>query len=349
MALQKQKPTIYDIAKISGASASTVSAALSGAWKARRISEATAKKIQEIARNHGYTANLQARGLRKAKSGLVGMILPIHDNRFFSSMSQSFEAHARDRGWCPVIVSTLRDPEEEIRTVETLASYAVDSLFIAGASNPDAISEICSAAGIPHIFIDLPGKSAPSVVSDNYLGAEMLCQKILDTMPENSNPIRNRPYFIGGKAEDYATSRRIEAFRNTVKAKTGSVDDSQIIACGYAPGQSFREITALVDHLGGLPSGLFLNSLTAFEGALKYFVTLPSQAFKDCAIGCYDYDPFGAFLQFPVYMVRQNSDALIANAYQIIEAGTTTPKLIKIKPDLIPPRTIYTGRFSELG
>lgn len=349
MVKQKQKPTIYDIANISGASASTVSAALSGTWKARRISEATAKKIQKLAAQQGYTANLQARGLRKAQSGLVGMILPVHDNRFFSSMSQSFEAHARERGWCPVIASTLRDPAEEIRTVETLASYAVDSLFIAGATDPEALSEICIAANIPHVYIDLPGAQAPSVVSDNFHGAQMLSQTILRTMPQLDDPLRARPYFIGGEANDYATSRRIEAFRKSVSQQLGSVNDDQIIACGYAPGQAFREVTALCERLGGLPAGLFLNSLTAFEGALNHFVTLPPDAFASSVIGCYDYDPFGAFLQFPVHMVRQNSDKLIAKAYELIEAGKTDPVLIEIKPDLIPPRTIYSGRFTELG
>jgi len=112
------------------------------------------------------------------------------------------------------------------------SDYAVDSLFIAGASNPDAISKICIAANIPRVYIDLPGKQAPSVVSDNYLGASMLIRKILDTMPRHSNPMRDRPYFIGGEAGEYATSRRIEAFRKTVLAETGHFDDDQVIACG---------------------------------------------------------------------------------------------------------------------
>lgn len=346
---RKQKPTIYDIAEASGASASTVSAVLNGTWKNRRISEGTAKRIREIAARQGYSANLQARGLRKAQSGLVGMILPVHDNRFFSSMSQSFEANARDRGLCPVIVSTLRDPKEEIATVETLISYAVDSLFIVGATDPDALGRLCAAASVPHIFVDLPGPGAPSVVSDNYHGARMLTQKILSEMPTSGDPARARPYFIGGAAEDYATGRRIEAFRSCARETLGEVSDDQIRPCGYAPGRAAREIRALCDRLGGLPAGLFVNSLTAFEGVLGYFVNLPVHAFRDSVIGCYDYDPFGAFLQFPVHMVRQNSDQLITTAFELFETGDFSPRMIEIEPDLIPPRTIYKGRFVEFG
>lgn len=345
----KQKPTIYDIARLSGASASTVSAALNGTWKNRRIGEQTALRIQQIAAEHGYTANLQARGLRQARSGLVALILPVHDNRFFASMSQSFEALARERGWCPVVVSTLRDSAEEIRTAETLIAYAVDYLFIAGATDPDALSVVCQSANVPHIYIDLPGRDAPSVVSNNFHGAELLTRKLLELMPDIDDPRRGKPYFIGGLSTDYASARRIEAFRVTVEAACGEISADQIITSGYSPAQAAREIAELCDRLGGLPAGLFVNSIRAFEGVVDHFVHLPPDAFSHSVIGCYDYDPFAAFLQFPVHMVRQNSHGLIATAFDLIDSGKVEPMMIQIEPELVPPRTIYQGPFSELG
>ena len=149
-----RKATIYDIARLSGASPSTVSAALGESWRTRRISEATVEAIRKVAAEQGYSANMQARGLRKARSGLVGMIIPLHDNRFFTALSQSFEAFARERGLVPVIASSLREPEEERRIVETLISYAVDFLFIAGATDPDTVSRMCKAADLRHVFVD---------------------------------------------------------------------------------------------------------------------------------------------------------------------------------------------------
>ncbi|MGO6907921.1 LacI family transcriptional regulator, partial [Rhizobium ruizarguesonis] len=133
----------------------------------RRIKEATAQLIQNLANEHGYTANLQARGLRSSRSGLVGLLLPVHDNRYFSSMAQSFEAQVRSRGQCPLVVSACRDPEEERQVVETLISYSIDELFIAGATDPDGVHKVCEKAGLKHVNIDLPGTLAPSIISDN--------------------------------------------------------------------------------------------------------------------------------------------------------------------------------------
>ena len=114
-----QKQTIYDIAKRIGTSSSTVSASLNGTWKARRIKESTAERMIALAREMGYSVNLQARGLRTARSGLVGLLLPEHNNRFFSDLSQSFTLEARQRGQCPIIIATQRDPDAEVETVRT--------------------------------------------------------------------------------------------------------------------------------------------------------------------------------------------------------------------------------------
>ncbi len=349
MTTQDRKATIYDIARLSGASPSTVSAALSGSWKSRRISEATVESIRRIASEQGYSPNLQARGLRQARSGLVGLIIPLHDNRYFSSMSQSFEAEARARGRVPVIASSMRDPREEARIIETLISYAVESLFIAGAADPEAITRQCRAAGMRHVFVDLPGKGAPSVISDNYGGAASLTRQLLADLRPQGNVARDRIYFLGGVPTDHGSSRRIEAFRDTCAAAGQPVQDDQIISCGYSPKRAMQETAALMDRLGALPSGLLINSLTAFEGVLGHFVTLPPQAFERSVIGCYDYDPFAAYLQFPVHMVRQDSHRLIEQAYRLMDEAPQDPVVIEVAPQLIPPRTIYSGPFSERG
>ena len=338
------KTTIYDLARSTGSSPSTVSAALSGTWRTRRIKESTALEIQRLAEEQGYTINMQARGLRKARSGLMGMVVPAHFSRYFSAMSQIFEAHVRTRGLCPVVVSTLRDPDEERRTVETLISYAIDSLFIVGATDPDALSDMCAAVNLKHVNVDLPGTRAPSVISNNYSGAERLTREILRSMPRSDDPARGKAYFIGG-APDFATAERIRAFRDVVAGERGEAADALIIAQDYDPDAAAADLRALCERIGGLPAGLFINSAFVFEGVLKYFATLPPEAFNGIVIGCYDYDPLASFLHFPVIMVRQNVDQLIAEAFRIIESDVAGAPCLQIEPELIRPRTLSTSPY----
>src|SRR4029078_853096 len=107
-----------------------------------------AQRISALAAQHAFTVNRQASGLRTSRSGLIGMIIPLHDNRFFSGMAQAFEKLARQRHLYPIVASPLRATRLELETVRTLISYRVESMLVAGATDPDAISGVCRPPGV---------------------------------------------------------------------------------------------------------------------------------------------------------------------------------------------------------
>jgi LacI family fructose operon transcriptional repressor len=161
------------------------------------------------------------------------MIIPLHDNRFFSGMAQAFEKLARQRHLYPIVVSTLRDTQLELETVRTLISYRVESMLVAGATDPDAISGVCRSHGVAHVNVDLPGTQAMSVISDNFWGAQQLTEALIARSKAVRSSQRNRPYFLGGLASDHATRRRIDGFSDVVRRRLHALDPSQIDACGY--------------------------------------------------------------------------------------------------------------------
>lgn len=329
------KNTIYDIAKEVGASASTVSSALGNSWKKRRISESTMERIRSVAAEKGYTPNLQARGLRHAQSGLVALMLPHHDNKYFSSMSESFAIAARTRGQCPVIVATHRNPSEEMATVRELQSYAIDQLFVVAAHDPNAVSDLCHGANLPHVFIDHPSTRSLSVVTDNHFGAKGLTELILNSMSGPPGKGREGIYFLGGVADQFATGSRIEGFCEAMRDRGFIWREDQIIPSSYDPALTRNALIDLHRTLGGLPAGLLVNSITCFEGVLEFLGDLPEEQINSCAFGCYDYDPIAALLRFPLHMVRQRHGALINAAYDAIEAADPSDFTV-VQPDLYP-------------
>ncbi|WP_420349862.1 LacI family DNA-binding transcriptional regulator [Pelagibius sp.] len=332
-----KKTTIYDLAQLTGASPSTVSAALNGTWRQRRIKESTVRQIQQAALKEGYRTNLQARGLRQSRSGIAGLIMPMYDNRFFASLAQSFEVEARQRGLCPITVSTHRDPEEEQRTVDTLISYAVDSLFVAGATDPDAVSRLCADAGVRHVNVDLPGKLAASVISDNRAGAMTLTEAMFDARPDSDAHLKGRIFFLGGREKDFATSERIAGFRSVVERRTGTCAAEQVVATGYNPEIVAKEAQKLFRDPATAPRALLVNSTIAFEGGLSFLASLPPETVERLVVGCYDYDPFVRYLRFPVIMMRQDVEGLIREAFRLLESDTTTPEVVRVTPTLVTP------------
>ena len=99
------------------------------------------------------------------------MIVPHYRNRFFAGLAEAFEAEARDRGLCPIVVSTHRNPGNELKVTETLLAQQVEFLFIAGVHNPDPLNDLCRAAAVQMRQHRSAGPRAPSVVSDNRGGA----------------------------------------------------------------------------------------------------------------------------------------------------------------------------------
>jgi LacI family transcriptional regulator, fructose operon transcriptional repressor len=312
----KKKTTIYDIAAAVDTSVSTVSLVLNGDWSRYRIKEETSERILKTARELGYEVNLRARGLRLSKSGLAGMILPHYRNRFFADLAETFELGARKRNLCPIVVSTQRDAEVESKVVSTLLAQRVEFLFIAGVADPTALNRMCDDASVPCVNVDLPGNGAPSIVSDNRAGAFLVTQKLIDKVRAFGGS-KDDMLFLGGVAGEYATDNRVAGFVEALRQAGVEPHKDMVSCCGYRPENSSAAFGEYIARRGRLPSGLFMSSITTFEGVVRYSVSTGSEL--DCAVGCFDWDPFAADLPFTVAMLRQDVETMMELAFASLD------------------------------
>jgi LacI family fructose operon transcriptional repressor len=313
-----RKATIYDIAVAANASPTTVSLVLNDSWQRYRIKKDTATKILGIAERLGYAVNLKARGLRLSRSGLAGMIMPHYRNRFFAGLAEAFEGNARSRGLCPIVVSTHRNPGNEVKVAETLLAQQVEFLFIAGVHRPDPLNALCHAANVRCVNIDLPGPLAPSVVSDNRGGARQLANVMLEKLKARGSDPTDL-FFFGGVADDDATRNRVLGFNEALAAHGIVLAAPAFDCCGYPPTNAAQSLAAAYARRGRLPSGLFVNGVTALEGALRFTATLGPGDLQTVVMGSFDWDPFAAHLPFDVTMVRQNVEAMIGEGFRLMD------------------------------
>ncbi len=301
------------------------------------VSAADADEKPTVSANDdGYSATLQARALRTSRSGLVALLVPEY-NRFFSNIAQTFSREVRARNQCPIIISTERKPDEERATVADLTSWSIDAIFFVGSVAPEDLSLQCQAAGIPHVFVDQPCALAPSVVTDSRNGARILTQEISRSMMRIGGDLGTGPrdtiYFLGGDRLLPSTRSRVAGFSEEMCAQFGRVDPDQILATTYDIDIATQTISDLYQKLGGLPRGLFINSDSVFEGALRFLATLPEEELNACAFGCFDYEPFGQLLRFPVHMIRQRHQMLVQRAFALLEANSP-PVIEQVQPEL---------------
>lgn len=309
-----KRPTIYDLAQIAGTSASAVSSVLNGTWKKRRISAQLAERISRIAEEQGYAVNLPARMLRRDRSRVIGMIIPKYDNRYFGAIAEHFEIMARERGLFPVITCTQREPALELEAAREMLSYQVECLIVTGATDPDRIAELCGAAHVRAINLDLPGSRAPSVVSDNFAGALELTRVILSQVRADfgtASPL----FFIGGRAQDNNTRERLRGF-TAAHAEAGlTVPAGNCLMRGYSAAKTLAAMEELRMPDG---SGVFVNSTIALEGVVRWLHDRPAP--PQLRFGCFDWDPFAIFLPQNVGMMQQDVAAMLSAAFRLIEA-----------------------------
>lgn len=319
-----KRPTIYDLAQIAGTSASAVSSVLNGTWKKRRISARLAERISRIAEEQGYAVNLQASLLRRERSRIIGMIIPKYDNRYFGAIAEHFEAMARKRGLFPVITCTQREPELEIEAAREMMSYQAECLVVTGATDPDRIAELCGATGVRAINLDLPGTRVPSVVSDNFTGARDLTRVILRHVQQDFGAL-SPLHFIGGRAQDHNTRERLRGFLAAHEELGLAVPDENRMMRGYSANKT---AAAMADLQIADGSGIFVNSTIALEGVVRWLHEQP--VMPRVRFGCFDWDPFAAFLPQNVGMMQQDVATMLARTFDLIETPPQGAPLIEI-------------------
>ena len=331
-----RKITIYDIADRVGASPSTVGAVMNGSWKARRISADRATHIERIAGEMGYAPNLQASALRSDRSRIIGMIMPMNDNRYFGSIAEAFERGARARGLMPITSCTLRDPALEIATVRQMLAYQLDLIVCTGATDPDGIARLCATHNVPTINLDLPGTAAPSIISDNYAGAVKMTEEIIARADDLSQTWRDDMVVVGGRAGDHNTRERVRGVTDGMRAAGAEPRIENILTCGYAADKAEAAFAAHVDKQGTVPSALFVNSAISLEGIVRWLNRHQRDALETMVLGSFDWDPFAQYIAKNVVTIRQDAPAMLDAMFKLIDSGEMPQNhLIEIEPIVV--------------
>ncbi|GAA4155993.1 substrate-binding domain-containing protein [Chryseobacterium ginsenosidimutans] len=175
-----KRASIKDIARIAEVSVATVSYVLNKK-EGSRISEATKKKILEVAKSINYTPNKIAKSLKMSKSKLIGLIVADISNDFYSNIARSIEDEAMKLGYTLLIGSCDENPEKFRKLTELFSEQQVDGMIIAPVVDSDeAINKLIDEE-YPIVTIDryLKNVSLPGVMINNSEISEYICDHLV--------------------------------------------------------------------------------------------------------------------------------------------------------------------------
>jgi LacI family transcriptional regulator len=186
-------PTIKDVARRAGVSASSVSRFLRG----ERVRNAG--PIQQAVDELGFRPSPLARSLKSGLTQHVALVVPDVSNPFFAEVVKGSEAVSRRAGYNILLVNTDESVEREHEVMAALAGR-VDGIILAPATErAEAVADL-RRAGAPIVFLDreLEGNETfDCVLVDNAGGARLAAEHLIELGHERigliSGPLDTTP------------------------------------------------------------------------------------------------------------------------------------------------------------
>lgn len=127
-AAQRSRVTMLDVAERAGVSKASVSRFI-GDDRAL-LSDAIALRIEQAISELGYRPNQMARGLKRGRTRLIGMLVADIRNPYSIAVMHGVETACRAHGYSLVVCNTDRDDEQERQHLALLRSYNIEGLIV---------------------------------------------------------------------------------------------------------------------------------------------------------------------------------------------------------------------------
>lgn len=177
-----KKVSLKDIAKMVGASPSTVSFVLNGKAAEMRISSKLSAKILKIAKRENYQPNNIAVSLRTGKSRIIGLVVDTISGSFFASLARIIESEAERFGYKVIYCSTGNEPKKARELLGMLYQYHVDGYLIIPTEGLQKDIEKLSLHKKPLVLMDsyFSGTNLPYVLVNNYEGVSQAVKHLIE-------------------------------------------------------------------------------------------------------------------------------------------------------------------------
>ena len=176
-----RRVTIRDIAHRLHLSHATVSRALNDN---PRISDATKKRVNDIAVELKYRPNIIARGLANQQTSLIGLVIRDIRSSFHAEIIAGVQETVEEQGLSIILCNSDKDEKDEARHLQTMLDKQVDGIVLVPVSGKKANTELIAQIAHEEISVVLvatskPGLRIPCVKVDNELGGYLAAKHLI--------------------------------------------------------------------------------------------------------------------------------------------------------------------------
>jgi DNA-binding LacI/PurR family transcriptional regulator len=324
---------MQDIAKAAGVSQSTVSRVLNDTPTSVPIAAETRERVQEVAKRLGYRPNPLARGLRGARTMLLGVIVREITDPFFAMAVEAVSTEALARGYNVVLGSAHSKADEAIALRAVLETRHCDAILLLGdmRDEPKFLDDL-RASQTPVIALwhgsELEG--VPTVNIDNRAGMVAALEHLVDLG-------HTRIGFIGGRPLGDIRERRT-AYTEFLEGRGIAVPDEYVLNVGNDPSGGDAALRTLLD-LDQPPTAVVCSTDHLATGVLHAAADLGVDVPGALSVVGFDDIPIASFTVPSLTTVHMPVNEMTAVAARLAmdepEDGAGPPGNVVVSPSLV--------------
>ncbi|MEV6513353.1 LacI family DNA-binding transcriptional regulator [Streptomyces sp. NPDC051642] len=326
------RPTSRDVARLAGVSHTAVSFVFNGRADGN-LSAATQERIRQAATRLGYRPDPVARGLRRRRTAVIGLVTDeIASSPFAGRLLRGAMETAWVRDHLVLTVDSGGDPVKEDAAVAELLDRRVDGIIYAAMS----LRRVRVPEGLHRTHSVLANclpedDSLPAVVPAERAGGRTAARLLLAA--------GHRRLAVIGGLDDIASVERTRGIREALRAEGVTVPKEWIVRGGGEISAGYAGALRLLDGVepGRRPTGVLCYNDRVAAGVLHAATRLGIDVPADLSVVGYDdQEHMAAFLTPPLTSValphRAMGEAAARLLLDAIEAGQTPPATVRRLP-----------------
>ncbi|RFU45313.1 LacI family DNA-binding transcriptional regulator [Paraburkholderia sp. DHOC27] len=174
-----RRATISDVAREAGTGKTSISRYLNGELSV--LSPELRARIEAAIKRLDYQPNQMARGLKRGRNRLIGMLVADLTNPYSVEVLQGVEAACHALGYMPLICHAANEVEMERRYLQLLTTYRVEGVIVNALGVREETLRPVGEGGIPAVLVDrtVDGLVADMVGLDNTAAVEQGTRHLL--------------------------------------------------------------------------------------------------------------------------------------------------------------------------
>ncbi|QSI76578.1 MULTISPECIES: LacI family DNA-binding transcriptional regulator [Niveibacterium] len=287
--------TLEMVARTAGVSPATVSRILNGS---ARVSERKRAAVEAVIKELNYRPNALARGLAQGRTNSIGVLTQDIASPFYGEALRGIENALKDTGAIPLIVSGHWLLRDEVERLEHLLSRRVDGLIVLTGSLPDEML-LRYATEVPLVVTgrDLEGPNLMSLRFDDYVGARMATQHLIDLG-------HKRIAHVAGPLDHFDSIERLRGYREALVDAGIQPDDDLVVHADFHEPGGLLAINQLIAARTPFTAVFAANDQSAFGARLalhSHGIRVP----EDISVVGFDDLPVSNYVVPPLTSVKQ--------------------------------------------